>query len=39
MKLNESKCKILVCCNKEEVIIASVGISKISQNYFTGNTY
>ena len=29
MKLNESKCKILVCGNKEEVIIASVGISKI----------
>ena len=33
MKLNESKCKILVCGNKEEVIIASVGISKIIESH------
>ena len=29
MKLNESKCKILISGKKEEVIIASVGSSKI----------
>ena len=33
MKLNESKCKILVCGDKEEVIIASVGISKIIESH------
>ena len=33
IKLNESKCKILVCGNKEEVIIASVGISKIIESH------
>ena len=33
MKFNESKCKILVCGNKEEVIIASVGFSKIIESH------
>ena len=33
MKLNESKCKLLVSGNKEEVIIASVGDSKIVESY------
>ena len=33
MKLNESKCKILVCGNKEEVIIASVRISNIIESH------
>ena len=33
MKLNESRCKILVCGDKEEVIIASIGISKIIESH------
>ena len=33
MKLNESKCKILICGNKEEVIIAKVGSKKIIESH------
>ena len=33
MKLNESKCKLLISGNKEEVIIASVGETKIIESY------
>ena len=41
MKLNESKCKLLISGNKEEVIIASVGQSQIieSYSYITRKTY
>ena len=33
MKLNESKCKLLISGNKEEVIIASVGDTKIIESH------
>ena len=33
MKLNESKCKILINGKKEEAIIASVGSSKIIESH------
>ena len=33
VKLNESKCKVLIRGNKEEVIIASVGQSQIIESY------
>ena len=33
MKLNESKCKLLISGNKEEVIIASVGNAKIIESH------
>ena len=33
MKVNESKCKLLISVNKEEVIIASVGQSQIIESY------
>ena len=33
MKLNESKCKLLISGNKEEGIIASVGQSQIIESY------
>ena len=33
MKLNESKCKLLISGKKEEVIIASVGQSQIIESY------
>ena len=33
MKLNESKCKLLISGNKEEVIIATVGSAKIIESH------
>ena len=33
MKLNESKCKLLISGNKKEIIIASVGNTKLVQSH------
>ena len=33
MKLNESKCKLLISGNKEEIIIASVGNTKLIESH------
>ena len=39
MKLNESKCHLLVCGNKEEVIIAKIGNSSVIETHAAGDLH